>query len=191
MSSTRGSLKRTRPAGRSTGNDGRHGADAPVPAPVSHPIPPVFDAHSRVLILGSFPSVQSRGEGFYYAHPQNRFWRVLAGVYGADVPASVPEKVQFLLSRGLALWDVIASCRIVGSSDSSVLDVIPNDLSCIFSVAPIERVLIGGQVAARFYRRFDLPLGYPLPLVLPSTSPANAAWSLPRLTAAWREALEG
>lgn len=197
MSSTHGSLKRTRPAARSTGHDGRCGAAAAAAAdadkaasePVLHRIPPVFDADSRVLILGSFPSVQSRGEGFYYAHPQNRFWRVLAGVYGEETPESVPEKVRLLRSHGLALWDVIASCRIVGSSDSSVLDAVPNDLSRIFSAAPIGRVLIGGQTAARFYRRFDLPLGYPAPLVLPSTSPANAAWSLDRLIDAWRVGL--
>ena len=164
------------------------GAGLPVQV---HPIPPVFDAESRVLILGSFPSVVSRAEGFYYAHRQNRFWRVLAAVFGENVPATTDEKIALLRSHGLALWDVIGACRIAGSSDSSVTDVVPNELSVIFSAAPIGRVLLNGRTAERFYRSFDLPAGYPEPVVLPSTSPANAAWSLPRLTAAWAEGLRG
>lgn len=154
-----------------------------------HPIPPVFDERSRILILGSFPSVRSREEGFYYAHPQNRFWRVLAGVWDERVPVGTEEKRRFLLSHGIALWDVIASCRICGSSDSSVTDAKPNDLSGIFASAPIARVAVNGKTAARLYRQFDLPSGYPEPIVLPSTSPANAAWSPERLIAAWRAAL--
>lgn len=156
-----------------------------------HPIPPVFDAESRVLILGSFPSVVSRAEGFYYAHRQNRFWQVLAAVFGEDVPETTDKKTALLRSHGLALWDVIGSCRIAGSSDSSVTDAVPNDLSVIFSAAPIGRVLLNGRTAERFYRRFDLPAGCPEPVVLPSTSPANAAWSLSRLTAAWAEGIRG
>lgn len=154
-----------------------------------HPIPPVFDERSRILILGSFPSVRSREENFYYAHPQNRFWRVLAGVFGESVPTGTDEKKRFLLTHGIALWDVIAACRICGSSDSSVTDVVPNDLSRIFAVAPIARILVNGRTAERFYRRFDLPQGYPEPTVLPSTSPANAAWSPERLISVWRAEL--
>lgn len=154
-----------------------------------HPIAPVFDGRSRVLILGSFPSVKSREEGFFYAHPQNRFWRVLAGMVRDAVPCTVDEKKRFLLSHGIALWDVIASCRICGSSDSSVTDVIPNDLAPFFVASPRLSVAVNGKTAERYYRRFDLPQGYPEPIVLPSTSPANAAWSLDRLTAAWRTAL--
>lgn len=162
-----------------------------VPQTQVHPIPPLFDAESRVLILGSFPSVVSRAEGFYYAHKQNRFWRVLAAVFDERVPETSDEKTALIRRHKLALWDVIGSCRIAGSSDSSVTDVIPNDLSVIFSAAPIERVLLNGRTAERFYRRFDLPAGCPEPVVLPSTSPANAAWSLPRLTAAWAEGIRG
>ena len=155
-----------------------------------HPIAPVFDGRSRILILGSFPSVKSREELFYYAHPQNRFWRVLAGVVRDEVPCTVEEKTHFLLSHGIALWDVIASCKIRGSSDSSVADVIPNDLTPFFAAAPKLCVAVNGKTAERFYRRFDLPQGYPEPTVLPSTSPANAAFSLERLTDVWRSALE-
>ncbi len=154
-----------------------------------HTIPPVWDGNSRMLILGSFPSVASRAAEFYYAHPQNRFWRVLAGVFGTDIPETVEQKRHLLLSHGLALWDVIASCRITGSADSSVTDVVPNDLAPILSQAPIARVLLNGQTAAKYYRRFDLPRGFPEPIILPSTSPANAAWSAPRLTAAWQRAI--
>ena len=155
-----------------------------------HPIAPVFDGGSRILILGSFPSVKSREEMFFYAHPQNRFWRVLAGVVRDAVPCTVDEKKRFLLSHGIALWDVIASCKIQGSSDSSVTDVVPNDLAPLFAVSPQLPVAVNGRTAERFYRRFDLPQGSPEPIVLPSTSPANAAWSLDRLTEAWRTALE-
>ena len=95
---------------------------------IPHPIPPLYDNTSAILILGSFPSVRSREAGFFYGHPQNRFWRVTAAVTGAEVPQSIPEKREFLLSHHIALWDVIASCEITGSSDSSIRNVIPNDL---------------------------------------------------------------
>lgn len=155
----------------------------------THRIAPVLGEESRILILGSFPSVKSREAGFYYAHPQNRFWRVLSAVYGEALPLTTDEKKQLLQAHGLALWDVIASCRIRGSSDGSVTDVVPNDLSVVFSVCPVERVLINGRTAEHYYRRYALPLGYPEPLTLPSTSPANAAWSLARLTEAWKKGL--
>lgn len=155
-----------------------------------HPIAPVFDGGSRILILGSFPSVKSREAGFFYAHPQNRFWRVLACAAREAVPCTVDEKKRFLLSHGIALWDVIASCNICGSSDSSVTDVTPNDLSPLFAASPRLCVAVNGKTAERFYRRFDLPQGYPEPILLPSTSPANAAWSLDRLVDAWKRALQ-
>ena len=103
--------------------------------PVKHPFPPLYDENSRVLILGSFPSVKSREQMFFYGHPQNRFWRVLAGVFSCAVPQTIEEKRRFLLSNGIALWDVIASCKIRGSSDSSVTDVIPNDLAPFFAAS--------------------------------------------------------
>ena len=156
---------------------------------VVHPFAPVFDEHSTILILGSFPSVRSRAEGFYYGHPQNRFWRVLAAVYGEDAPASTDEKKCLLLRHGLALWDAAAQCDIDGSRDSSIRFAVPTDLSIILSRASIRRVLCNGQTAAALYRRLQQPrTGLP-PIVLPSTSPLNAAWTFERLTEAWKEQL--
>ena len=118
-----------------------------------HPFAPVFDEHSTILILGSFPSVRSRAEGFYYGHPQNRFWRVLAAVYGEDAPASIDEKKSLLIRHGLALWDAAAQCDIDGSRDSSIRFAVPTDLSIILSRASIRCVLCNGQTAAALYRR--------------------------------------
>ena len=151
-----------------------------------HPIPPVYDRHSRVLILGSFPSVRSREEGFFYGHPQNRFWKVLAAVFSAPVPVSVPEKKAFLLSHGIALWDVIARCEITGSSDASVRNAEPTDLSVILQSASVRRVYCNGTLAYDLYRRYQLPMTGLEAVKLPSTSPANAAWTESRLREAWR-----
>ena len=159
------------------------------PQPQVYPIPPLFDAQSRVLILGSFPSVKSREAQFFYGHPQNRFWRVLAAVTGAPLPVTVEEKRRLILSHHLALWDSIASCTVTGSSDSSIRDVVPNDLSVILDHAPIERIFCNGAASLNCYRRYIEPqLRHPA-VSLPSTSPANAAWSLPRLIEAWRAIL--
>lgn len=151
-----------------------------------HPIPPVYDRHSRVLILGSFPSVRSREEGFFYGHPQNRFWKVLTAVFSAPVPVSVPEKKAFLLSHGIALWDVIARCEITGSSDASVRNAEPTDLSVILQNASIRRVYCNGTLAYDLYRRYQLPVTGLEAVKLPSTSPANAAWTESRLREAWQ-----
>ena len=152
---------------------------------VEHPIAPVFDARSRILILGSFPSVKSRETAFFYGHPQNRFWKVLAAVFGDVVPGDVPSKRGFLLRHGIAVWDVIASCDIEGSSDSSIRNVVPNDLREILATAPIASIFVNGQTAARYYRRYTQGVVGIEATVLPSTSPANAAWSLERLVEAW------
>ena len=151
----------------------------------AHPIPPVFDANSRVLILGSFPSVASREAAFFYGHRQNRFWRVLGAVFGEEVPADVAGKRAFLLSHGVALWDVIAECEVVGSADASIRGAVANDLSPIFAAAHIGRVFTNGQTAHRLYVRHLAPR-FGEDLCLPSTSPANASWSLERLVEAWR-----
>ena len=151
-----------------------------------HPISPVYDANSRILILGSFPSVKSREQGFFYGHPQNRFWRVTAAVFGDELPGTVPERRAFLLRHGIALWDVIAACEIVGSSDASIRNARVNDLSEILNGAPIERIFVNGKTAQRLYRRYAEPLTGRAAICLPSTSPANAAWSLERLIEAWR-----
>ena len=156
---------------------------------VLHNIPPVFDENSRVLILGSFPSVKSREGMFFYHHPQNRFWRVVAAVCGAPVPETVGEKRALLLKNRIALWDVIESCEVRGSSDASIRDVVPADVARITRVAPVRAVVCNGGTAGRLYRRWLEPVTGLAAEVLPSTSPANAAWSLPRLTERWREVL--
>lgn len=152
---------------------------------VMHNIPPVFNAESRVLVLGSFPSVQSRAGQFFYHHPQNRFWRVLAAVFGVEVPQSVPQKRALLLRNGVALWDVLAACEITGSSDASIKNAVPNDFSALLAGSRVTRVFTNGQAAHRLYGRFCAGLALP-ETVLPSTSPANAAWSLERLVEAWK-----
>lgn len=155
---------------------------------ITHPFPPVFDENSRVLILGSFPSVKSREVSFYYGNPQNRFWRVLAALFGGDVPSTVEEKRAFLLSHGIALWDVIASCDIVGSDDSSIKNALPNDVKSLVAKTRIERVFTNGGTANRLYRaHLEREVGIEA-AALPSTSPANAGYSLMRLVEAWRAA---
>lgn len=153
---------------------------------VVHPIEPVFDEKSEILILGSFPSVKSREEMFFYGHPQNRFWKVLAAVLECPVPGTVAEKRALLLDHGIALWDVIASCDVTGSSDSSIKNVVPNDLSRILESAPIRQIFINGKTAEKYYRRYLLPIVGREGICLPSTSAANAAWSLERLVNVWR-----
>ena len=153
---------------------------------ITHPIPPVFDSESEILILGSFPSVKSREAMFFYGHPQNRYWRVLAAVFGEPVPQTVPEKRSFLLRNHIAAWDVIASCEIEGSSDASIKNVIPNDLTSILEAAPIRQIYVNGRTAEKMYRKYTEPgIGRDC-ICLPSTSPANAAWSLQRLVEAWK-----
>ena len=157
---------------------------------VTHPIVPVFDKSSRILILGSFPSVKSREAAFFYGHPQNRFWQVLAALTGAPVPQTVPEKQALLLGHGIALWDTIASCEITGSSDSSIRNVTPNDLTPILQTAKIHKIYCNGTASWQLYQKYLLPRTKLPAEKLPSTSPANAAWSAERLTAAWRVILE-
>ena len=152
-----------------------------------HNIAPIWDTRSRILILGSFPSVKSREGQFFYHHPQNRFWRVLAGVLDCPVPETIEEKTAMLLMHRIALWDVIASCEITGSSDSSIRNVIPNDLTAIH--APLHAIFCNGQTAHKLYRSFQQPILNRQAIALPSTSPANAAWTQERLTYTWREAI--
>ena len=153
---------------------------------IIHPIPPVYDKDSRVLILGSFPSVRSREEGFFYGHPQNRFWKVTAMVFGEEPPPSIDEKRSFLLRNHIALWDVIGSCEIDGSSDSSIRNVKVNDWSQIFETADIQAVYLNGKKADQLYRKYLLATVKRDGIPLPSTSPANAAWSLDKLVQAWK-----
>jgi hypoxanthine-DNA glycosylase len=152
---------------------------------ILHPFGPLFGPDSRVLILGSFPSVKSREQNFFYGHPQNRFWKVVAALYGQEVPATIPEKKELILSHGLALWDSIASCVITGSSDATIREVRPNDLRIILDSAPIERIYCNGRKSHEMYEKYILPVLGREAACLPSTSPANAAWSLEKLIAAW------
>jgi hypoxanthine-DNA glycosylase len=152
---------------------------------IIHPIPPVYDKDSTILILGSFPSVKSREAMFFYGHPQNRYWKVLAAVFDEIVPKTVPEKKSFLLRNHIAAWDVIASCDITGSSDSSIRNVTANDLSPIIETANIRQIYVNGKTAEKMYKKYTEPVIGRSCICLPSTSPANAAWSLERLITAW------
>ena len=152
---------------------------------IIHPIPPVWDKHSRILILGSFPSVKSREQMFFYGHPQNRFWRVLSAVFKDACPQTIEEKRAFLLRQHIALWDVVASCEIEGSADSSMKNVSPNDLTPILNGADIRQIYVNGKTAQKFYIRYTQPITGREAVCLPSTSPANAAWGLERLIEAW------
>ena len=154
-----------------------------------HPFPPLYDARSRVLILGSFPSVKSREQRFFYGHPQNRFWRVLAAVLDEAVPQSVEEKKALLLRRRVALWDTIASCEIAGSSDASITNVVPNDLRPILAAADIRAVFCNGGASHQWYNRLLRDTLGREAALLPSTSPANARWTLDALTEAWSRAI--
>ncbi|MBE6679842.1 MAG: DNA-deoxyinosine glycosylase [Ruminococcaceae bacterium] len=152
-----------------------------------HPFPPLWNKNSKILILGSFPSVKSREAMFFYGHPQNRFWKVVAAVFGDAVPCSIEEKRVFILKHNIALWDVIASCDIVGSSDASIKNAVANDISPILSGADIKQVFVNGKTAAALYEKHILKECNRTAITLPSTSPANAAWSLERLIAEWRK----
>lgn len=155
---------------------------------VTHTFAPVFDERSKVLILGSFPSVKSRENQFYYGHPRNRFWKVLAEICQAEMPVTTAEKRAFLLEHHIAVWDVIASCDIAGSADSSIRNVTGNDMNVILKTAGIRRIFANGDTAYKLFGKYCRQEGQPEVERLPSTSPANAAWSLARLTEVWREA---
>ena len=155
-----------------------------------HTFEPVFDEESRILILGSFPSVKSRENNFFYGHPQNRFWKVMANVLLWEVPVTIEEKKGMLLSNHVAVWDVIASCSIQGSSDTSIKDVVVNDFSRILNHSKVERIYVNGGKAYELYVKYAEKETGIKAIKLPSTSPANAAWSLERLTEAWRELIQ-
>ena len=152
---------------------------------IDHPVGPLYGPDSRILILGSFPSVKSREQQFFYGHPQNRFWKVIAALFGQEVPRTIPEKKELILSHRLALWDSIASCVITGSSDASIRDVRANDLRIILDNAPIERIYCNGRKSHEMYGKYILPVLGREAACLPSTSPANAQWSLEKLIEAW------
>ena len=151
-----------------------------------HTIPPIYDSNSKVLILGSFPSVKSREIQFFYGHPQNRFWRVMAEVLNCNIPASIEEKRAMLINNGIALWDVIYSCDIEGSDDASIRNVIPNDLALVMNNAQIKRIFTNGKTANRLYEKYCIQSTSMSSESLPSTSPANAGYSFEKLVNAWK-----
>jgi len=156
---------------------------------LSHTFDPIYNKDSRILILGSFPSVKSRENNFYYGHPQNRFWKVIAGVTGNPVPVSIEEKKELLLNNHIAIWDVIASCSIQGSSDSSIRDVVVNDFSKVLQESSIQAIYVNGNKAYELYHKYAEEKTGIAAIKLPSTSPANAAWSVERLCESWKQIL--
>ena len=157
---------------------------------IVHPFPPLFDENSEILILGSLPSVKSREQMFFYGHPQNRFWPLMAMLLDEPLPRSVEEKKQLVLKHHIALWDTIYSCDIIGSGDSSIKNAVPTDLVPIVQGSKIRKIFCNGQTSWKYYHRFqEKKLGIAA-AALPSTSPANAAWSAERLLQAWKEILE-
>lgn len=153
---------------------------------IKHPFPPLYDKDSKILVLGSFPSIKSREQLFFYGHPQNRFWKVTAAVFGDDVPKSIEDKKEFLHKNHIALWDVIASCDIEGSADSTIKNVVPNDLDAIIKNSKVKRIFVNGKTAEKYYNKYTKDKLGRAAVCLPSTSPANAAWSIERLVGAWR-----
>ena len=154
---------------------------------LQHPFPPLYDKNSKVLILGSFPSVKSREQNFFYGHPQNRFWKVVATVLEKEIPTTIEEKREFLLSSNIALWDVIASCEITGSSDSSIKNVVANDLTEILETANIKKIFVNGKTAEKYYNRYIKDKIGRDAVCLPSTSPANAMWNVESLVEEWKK----
>ncbi|MBR5310149.1 MAG: DNA-deoxyinosine glycosylase [Oscillospiraceae bacterium] len=157
---------------------------------ITHAFNPVFDIESRVLILGTMPSPKSRELGFYYSHPRNRFWPVMAEIFGEEQPKNPNEKEDFVLRHKIALWDVLKECDIEGASDSSIKNAVPNDLSIIFDKADIRAVFCTGATAARLYKKYIEPKTNMAAFVLPSTSPANAKMGLGELCEEYRAILE-
>ncbi|MGL5255710.1 MAG: DNA-deoxyinosine glycosylase [Proteocatella sp.] len=152
---------------------------------VTHELEPIYNQNSKILILGTLPSVKSREQQFFYAHPQNRFWKVLASLMEDDVPITIEDKKEFLLRNNIAVWDVIDSCQIVGSSDSSIKDVVPTDITKILKTANISKIFANGATAKKLYEKYQQKvLGIEIE-GLPSTSPANAAYSLEKLIDKW------
>lgn len=156
---------------------------------ITHEFAPVFNNESKILILGTLPSVKSREQQFYYGHPQNRFWKVLAHITGETVPTSIPEKKELLLTHHIAIWDVIKSCEIIGSSDSSIRNVVAADIGFLLENSNIDVIFGNGAKACELYNKYTFAKTNRPIEKLPSTSPANAAWSLEKLSAYWETAL--
>ena len=155
---------------------------------IIHPIPPFYDSTSKILILGSFPSVKTRESGFFYGHPQNRFWPLMTALFREEkVPETIDEKADLLRRNHIALWDSIHECDIIGSSDSSIKNAVPNDISLILEAADIRRIVTNGKKSHEIYMKYCYPETGREDICLPSTSPANASFSLDALIKAWGE----
>lgn len=152
---------------------------------IKHPIPPFYNRDSNILILGSFPSVKSREQMFFYGHPQNRFWKVISAVFECECPKTVEQKRKFLAENRIALWDSIASCDIIGSADSTITNVVSNDISEILENSSVERIFVNGKTSEKYYNKYIRDVIGKEAILLPSTSPANAAWSVEKLIEAW------
>lgn len=157
---------------------------------IIHPIKPIYNESSQILILGSFPSVKSREVEFYYGHPQNRFWKVLSNVFNEELPTTNEEKKGFLLRNNIAVWDVIHSCDIVGSADSTIKNVVPNDISIILNNSKVEKIFVNGKKAESLYKKYIEKEICIKAICLPSTSPANASWSIEKLTEFWSSSIK-
>ena len=156
---------------------------------IVHTFPPIYDSNTKVLLLGTAPSVKSRENKFYYGHPQNRFWRVLAQVVEDKLPETIDEKIAFLRKHGIGIYDVIESCDIIGSSDTSIKNVTPVDLAPILEITGRIPIFGNGATAAQLYgKHLESATGISI-TKLPSTSPANAAWRLEKLVSVWSEAI--
>ena len=151
---------------------------------------PVYDENSKILILGSFPSVKSREANFYYGHPQNRFWPLLSRILECEAPDSTEKKKALLLKNRIALWDTLDSCDIIGSSDSSIKNAVPVDIMQILNAARIEKIFCNGGTSHSLFLKYLTPVCGIIPVKLPSTSPANAAWSADRLYTEWKQITE-
>ena len=153
---------------------------------IEHPLQPIYDCQSKILILGTMPSPKSREAGFYYAHPQNRFWKVMAALTGEPIPMDNRGRTRFLLRHKIALWDVLQSCEMVGAEDGSIRNPVANDLSLVLRAGNIQAIATTGSKAASLYRQYCFPkTGIPA-LSLPSTSPANCRYSLETLVEKYR-----
>lgn len=157
---------------------------------VTHEFPALFDANSEVLLLGSIPSPKSREQGFYYGHPQNRFWKVLASVLNEPLPTTIDEKRSMLLKHHIALWDVLDSCTIIGASDTSIEDVVPNDIASLLAKTKIKRIFCTGAAAHKLYEKYCEKATSIKAIKLPSTSPANCAVKFEKLVEAYREIMD-
>lgn len=152
---------------------------------IKHTFEPVYDKDSKILILGSLPSVKSREQGFYYGHPQNRFWKVLARLLEWKEPDTIEEKKKMLLENRIAVWDVLESCDIIGSSDSSIKNPVAADIPGLLKKTRIEKIYVNGTTAGKYYKKYILPLTGMEAVVLQSTSPLNCRYTMDKLTENW------